>query len=163
MNEDENMEQDINMMLRTPLGHSPNRSDGTTMDQEVTRVKVISSGASTPVMAVRGEITRMSIASNVLRSEAEDEFWEKDSAATVGFKAHINLDSEIAGTVTTLSGASNSNSSGTKVEANGEAVKDKDDSGLSSNKSDGGLQPDAASNTSDSGLRTSLLNKEAGS
>ena len=35
MNEDENMEQDINMMLRTPLGHSPNRSEGTTMDQDL--------------------------------------------------------------------------------------------------------------------------------
>lgn len=74
-----------------------------------------------------------------------------------------NLDSE---TNVTLSGASNvsgNNSTNNKVEANGEAIKDKDDSGLSSNKSEaGGAQPDATSNASD-GVRTSLLNTEAAS
>ena len=127
------------------------------MDQEVTRVKVVSSGASTPQPAVRGDVTRMSLSSN------RSEFWDKETMVPLkGGHVGNNLDSE---TNVTLSGASNlsGNSTNKVVEANGEAIKDKDDSGLSSNKSEaGGAQPDATSNASD-GVRTSLLNKEAAS
>ena len=38
------MDHDLNMMLRTPVAHSPNNSAS---EHEVTRVKVTSSGAST--------------------------------------------------------------------------------------------------------------------
>ena len=95
------------------------------MDQEVTRVKVVSSGASTPVPAVRGDVTRMSLSSN------RSEFWDKEAMVPLkGGHVGNNLDSE---TNVTLSGASNvsgNNSTNNKVEANGEAIKDKDDSGL---------------------------------
>ena len=167
MNEDESMENDINMMLRTPIGHSPNRSEGTSMDQEITRVKVINSGASTPVMTVRGDPTRMSVTSSN-KSEVKDEFWDKDTVAFKGNHSSTTnqVDSEA---IVTTSGASNINKM-VHSEANGEAVKDTIDespnnSGLSNNKSEvtTGPQPDSTSNTSE-GLRTSLLNKnEAGS
>ena len=170
MNEDESMENDINMMLRTPIGHSPNRSEGTSMDQEITRVKVINSGASTPVMTVRGDPTRMSVTSSN-KSEVKDEFWDKD---TVAFKGNHNISSTTnnqvdSEAIVTTSGASNINKM-VHSEANGEAVKDTIDEspnncGLSNNKSEvtTGPQPDSTSNTSE-GLRTSLLNKnEAGS
>ena len=194
MNEDESMEQDMkyDMMLRTPLGHSPNRSEGTTMDQEVTRVKIGTSGTSTPIMTVRGDLTRLSMTSN--KSEAamiKDEFWpssEKESnmTSTVAFKAPIAThDSET--TIVAMTGASN-NSNNTKittaVEANGEAIKEKNDdstnglsgdrgsignNNLTSSESVGGgggqtnqQNLDAISPQSDSGIRTSLLNKECG-
>ena len=178
MNEDENIEQDINMMLRTPLGHSPNRSEGTTMDQEVTRVKIGTSGTSTPIMTVRGEPARLSMTSN--RSEAmKDDFWpsvggppEKESnVTTVAFKP--THDSE---TTVSMTGASNNSNTKIIVEANGEAIKEKNDdspnglgggsgnNNITSSESAGGQtqQLDATSPQSDSGIRTSLLNKECG-
>ena len=71
------MDHDLNMMLRTPVARSPNNS---TSEQEVTRVKVTSSGASTPTLANRGDPVRMSLASK--RSEIEGEFWEASKPDT---------------------------------------------------------------------------------
>ena len=69
------------MMLRTPQAHSPNNSAcGQEIQHEVTRVRVTSSGASTPTLANRGDPVRMSLASK--RSEIEGEFWEASKPDT---------------------------------------------------------------------------------
>ena len=69
------MDHDLNMMLRTPVAHSPNQSNSEhILEHEVTRVKVtnMNSGASTPTLATRGDPTRMSLASRRTDFDAED-------------------------------------------------------------------------------------------
>lgn len=106
----EDEDQDLNMMLRTPTAHSPNQS---TLENEVTRVKVTHSGASTPTLAIRGDPTRMSLASK--RSEIEEEFWPDNKK--------VDLENN---------GAANSG----KNEANGEAgIKEETSTGNNENDS----------------------------
>lgn len=113
----EDEDTDLNMMLRTPVAHSPNQSTGG--DHEVTRVRVSNSGASTPTIATRGDPTRMSLASK--RSEIEEEFWassNNDNKTNMMQMTHIKLD-----TADTVAATASSKSSSNN-EANGEAIKE---------------------------------------
>lgn len=161
VNEDESNDHELNMMLSTPNAHSPNRSGGTTTEQEATKVvKVAScSGNTTPVMAVRGDTTRGSKKSTKEVTEeeggGEEEFWgDKDSVAVVvNVKPDKALEAAIAG-----------GSHGPVVVVNnGEAVKD---SVVAVEGGGAGLNTAVISATSKSrdpssdSIRTSLLNKE---
>ena len=142
----EDEDQDLNMMLRTPAANSPNQSTGSALEREVTHVKVTHSGASTPTLAIRGDVTRMSLASK--RSEIEEEFWDKDHMIPNSLK----VDNEATAVASGGGGGSN-------AEANGEAVK----AGGSEAKSDGGSAVVADQHDSSNSLRANLLNSETAS
>lgn len=152
------MEHDLSMMLRTPVARSPNNSAG---EHEVTRVKVTTSGASTPTLANRGDPVRMSLASK--RSELEGEFWENKPDTEVSVTVTGGGGNGGAGGGTDnggLGGAGGpggptANQSGNSVieVANGEAVKDTIDE--LSNKSESDSKAD---NNSANEVQTTLLN-----
>ena len=176
------MDHDLNMMLRTPVAHSPNNS-ASGQEHEVTRVKVTSSGASTPTLANRGDPVRMSLASK--RSEIEGEFWEASkpdtevsvtvtgggqpgdgsragSGGTGGGTERTAPGGPVEGSTSTNSQAGSGNNVIDSAVANGEAVKemvsnseavDKDSIEATSNKSE-------ADNSSNE-IRTNLLSSEA--
>ena len=134
------MDHDLNMMLRTPVAHSPNQSTGSALEHEVTRVKVTTSGSSTPTLAIRGDPTRMSLASK--KSEIEEEFWDNQ---------HANPNSVIPEVLKV-----DEETPGNGQQANGEAVKDRE--AVLDGKGDGN-NPVSSDNESNS-VRSNLLNSD---
>ena len=152
------MDHDLNMMLRTPVAHSPNQSTGSALEHEVTRVKVTNSGASTPTLAVRGDPTRMSLASK--RSEFDEEF----IVNKVDFSLNPNPQDSLSnmdrgGEIRASAGAGNI---GTLVEANGEAggIGGKD---LENSNSDKIGQDRTGSDNDSNSIRANLLNNTGAS
>ena len=163
------MDHDLNMMLRTPVAHSPNNSAS---EHEVTRVKVTSSGASTPTLANRGDPVRMSLVSK--RSEIEGEFWVNKPDTEVSVTVTGGGGSGVgSGTGTATAGAGNGSlvggngslsgaggpggptanqQQGSNV-GNGGAVKDTIDE--LSNKSESGADNNSSASNE---VRTTLLN-----
>jgi len=140
--EDESLDHDLNMMLRTPLAHSPISHQA--LEHEVTRVKVSTSGASTPTLAIRGDPTRMSLASK--RSEFDEEFIVNKNPNPQPLQDPLsNMDH--GGEVRAPAGAGNI---GTLVEANGEA------GGKDSNSDKIGQDRTGSDNDSNS-IRANLL------
>ena len=113
------MEHDLNMMLRTPVAHSPNQSTGSALEHEVTRVKVTNSGASTPTLTLRGDPARMSLASK--RSEFDDEFLVNKVDFHESIVDRGGGGDHVRASATLVAGAGNGNI-GPLRESNGEAT-----------------------------------------
>jgi len=154
--EDESLDHDLNMMLRTPVAHSPNQSTGSALEHEVTRVKVSTSGASTPTLATRGDPTRMSFASK--RSEFDEDFIVNKGDFSLNPNPPDSLSNiDRGGEVRASAGAGNI---GTLVGANGSAggVGGKDNPISNSNTDKIGQVLDKTGSDNDSNsIRANLL------